>query len=66
MKTLFNSQDLWDQVESGYADSNEENSLKENQKNDSKALFFIQQALHNMIFSRIAATATSNQAWTIL
>ncbi|GAV57571.1 UBN2 domain-containing protein, partial [Cephalotus follicularis] len=33
---------------------------------DSKALFFIQQAVHETIFSRIATTTTSKEAWTIL
>ncbi|KAF7842830.1 Retrovirus-related Pol polyprotein from transposon TNT 1-94 [Senna tora] len=38
--TLFKSQDLWDLVENGYTDPDEESKLKEN-KNNSKALFFI-------------------------
>ena len=41
MMTLFKSQDLWDLVENGYADPDEESRLKENKKKDSKALFFI-------------------------
>ncbi|KAK2969744.1 hypothetical protein RJ640_015888 [Escallonia rubra] len=68
MKTLFKSQDLWELVENGYADPDEENNniLKENKKKDNKALLFIQQAVHETIFSRIAAATTSNEAWEIL
>ncbi|GJX77743.1 hypothetical protein Tco_0324554 [Tanacetum coccineum] len=56
MKTLFRSQDLWDFVEAGIAQtSDDEVRHKENQKRDAKALFFIQQAVDESIFSRIAA-----------
>ena len=40
MRTLFKSQDLWDLVENGYQEQDEEARLKENKKKDSKALFF--------------------------
>ncbi|XP_021602892.1 uncharacterized protein LOC110608005 [Manihot esculenta] len=68
MKTLFKSQDLWDLVENGYADSDsdDEARLKEIKKRDSKALFFIQQAVHESIFSRIMGASTSQEAWKIL
>ncbi|CAL5412844.1 unnamed protein product [Camellia sinensis] len=66
MMTLFKSQDLWDLVEQGYADPDEETRLKENKKKDSKALVIIQQAVHDSIFSRIAAATTSKQAWSTL
>ncbi|XP_052184346.1 uncharacterized protein LOC127796307 [Diospyros lotus] len=67
MKTLFISQDLWDFVESGYHDKDkDEGRLKENKKKDSKALFFIQQAVHETVFSKIAAATTAREAWTIL
>ena len=66
MKTLFKSQDLWDLIENGYADPDDEIRLRENRKKDSKALFFIQQAVHETIFSRIAAATTSKQALLIL
>lgn len=61
MKTLFRSQELWDLVENGYEDDD-----RETKKRDAKALFFIQQALHDTIFSRIAAAETSKEAWMIL
>ncbi|KAF7835699.1 Retrovirus-related Pol polyprotein from transposon TNT 1-94 [Senna tora] len=51
MKTLFKSQDLWDLVDQDFADPDEKGKLKENQKKDPKALFLIQQALHDFVFS---------------
>ncbi|GJW00664.1 hypothetical protein Tco_1555915 [Tanacetum coccineum] len=67
MKTLFRSQDLWDLVDKGCADStSEETKNKENQKRDAKALFFIQQAVDETIFSRIAAANSAKEAWDTL
>ncbi|KAA0058478.1 UBN2 domain-containing protein [Cucumis melo var. makuwa] len=66
MKTLLRSQDLWDLVEQGYADPDDEGKLRENRKKDSEALVIIQQAVHERIFSWIAATTTSKQVWLIL
>lgn len=59
MITLFISQDLWELVEKGYQNPYEDTRLRENRKMDSKALFFIQQAVNEVIFSRIAAATTS-------
>ncbi|PKU84496.1 hypothetical protein MA16_Dca003009 [Dendrobium catenatum] len=56
MKTLFKSQDLWDLVVNG----------NDNKKKDSKALFFIQQAMDDSVFSRISMAETSKEAWDIL
>lgn len=68
MKTLFRSQDLWDYVETGYDEdsTDEEGDSKQHQKRDAKALFFIQQAVDESIFSRIAGASTAKQAWTTL
>ncbi|GJU61667.1 hypothetical protein Tco_1243502 [Tanacetum coccineum] len=67
MKTLFKSQDLWDIVDTGVTSgSGDDAQKKENVKRDAKALFFIQQAMDNSIFLRIAAASTANQAWAIL
>ncbi|KAL4273024.1 hypothetical protein GQ457_13G009660 [Hibiscus cannabinus] len=63
MKTLFKSQDLWDLVENGYTEPDEEARLKENKKKDSKALFFIQQAVHETVFLKTAAANTAKEAW---
>ncbi|KAK2975599.1 hypothetical protein RJ640_003036 [Escallonia rubra] len=65
VKTLFKSQELWDLVENGYADQDDEAKLRETRKKDSKALFFIQQAVHETLFSKIAAVETSKDAWRI-
>ncbi|KAJ0041455.1 hypothetical protein Pint_28225 [Pistacia integerrima] len=67
MRTLFKSQELWDVVEHGITDevlSDDEKKL--NARRDSKALFFIQQAIHESIFSRIAAAETATEALKIL
>ncbi|GJR53334.1 retrovirus-related pol polyprotein from transposon TNT 1-94 [Tanacetum coccineum] len=53
-------------VFNGDSGSGDDAQKKENAKRDAKALFFIQQAVDNSIFSRIAAASTANQAWTIL
>ncbi|KAI3789477.1 hypothetical protein L2E82_02274 [Cichorium intybus] len=66
MKTLFRSQDLWDLVENNTTEGNQDEMSKEIQKKDAKALFFIQQAVDESIFSRIAAAKTAHEAWSIL
>lgn len=66
MKTLLKSQDLWEFVEQGFTDPDEANKLRENKKKNSKALMIFQQAVHDIIFSRIATSTTSKQAWSIL
>ena len=53
-------------MEKGYQEQDEEVRLRENKKKDSKALLFVQQAVHESIFSRIAAAPTSQQVWSIL
>ena len=53
-------------VENRFPNLDEENRLRENKKKDSKALFFVQQVMHEIIFSCIATTTTSKQAWMIL
>jgi hypothetical protein len=77
MKTLFCFQDVWDLVENGFpeqADKQayhalsqaEKDLLKENKKKDSKALFFIQQAMEESIFPKVVAATRSKQAWESL
>ena len=70
MKTLFKSQEVWEPVEEGFVhlvgSDEEAEKLKETKKKDAKALFLIQQEVHDTIFSRIAAETTSSQAWKIL
>lgn len=77
MKALFASQDLWEIVEDGFeqpADENEFNNLtqgekdllKSHKKKDSKALFFLYQAVHGSVFPRLVAAKTSKEAWQTL
>lgn len=66
MKTLFKSQELWDLMEHGYNEQDEDSRLRENKKKDSKALFFIQQVVHDSIFSKIIGASIVNEAWTTL
>jgi hypothetical protein len=40
--------------------------LRENRKKNSKALFFIQQAMHDSIFPILDATTKSKEAWDVL
>jgi hypothetical protein len=72
MKTMFCSQDVWDLVENGFpepADQQayqtlsqaEKDLLKENKKKDSKTLFFIQQAMEESIFPKVATATRSKQ-----
>lgn len=67
MKILFKSQDLWEIIDEGYSDPDSNaNKLKENKRKDAKALFFIQQAMHDTIFPRIAFVTTVQEAWKTL
>jgi len=61
MKTFFCSQDLWEIVDEGFTISADistlnvaqKKELKENKQKDSKALFFLQQAVADNIFPGI-------------
>eukprot|EP00253_Pinus_taeda_P009481 PITA_09481 len=77
MRALFASQDLWEFVEDGFEEPTDENEfnnltqaqkdlLKSNKKKDSKALFFLYQAVHESVFPRIAVAKTSKEAWKTL
>ncbi|KAJ4754257.1 polyprotein [Rhynchospora pubera] len=60
MTTLFKSQGLWDLVDKGAGTD------AESQKKDAKALFFLQQAVHESIFSKIAVATSAQVAWNTL
>ncbi|KAA8525231.1 hypothetical protein F0562_007086 [Nyssa sinensis] len=74
MKTFFISQDLWDLVESGFAEpestatltQDQAKALKENIQRDARALNQIQEGVSNSIFPRIMRATRSKQAWEIL
>nr|GEU35685.1 retrovirus-related Pol polyprotein from transposon TNT 1-94 [Tanacetum cinerariifolium] len=69
MSTLFKSQELLELVENRFVDpkpAEPDQALRDNRKKDTKALFFIQLALDDDIFPRIASANTFNLAWEIL
>ncbi|CAL9018676.1 unnamed protein product [Prunus brigantina] len=74
MKVLYAAQDLWEVVENGFVEPNDQavltqqqlTEMKETRKRDKKALFFIFQAVDEAIFERISSCTTSKQAWDTL
>ncbi|XP_078150749.1 uncharacterized protein LOC144546091 [Carex rostrata] len=64
IRTLLKSQGLWELVETGAPTADP--TPTETAKRDAKALFFIQQAVHDTIFSKIAAATNAKEAWTTL
>ncbi|KAI5345401.1 hypothetical protein L3X38_013278 [Prunus dulcis] len=74
MKVLYAAQDLWEVVENGFVEPNDQavltqqqlTELKETRKKDKKALFFIFQVVDEAIFERISSCTTSKQAWDTL
>ena len=74
MKTLFYSQGIWDLIEKGFNEpqdesaltKNEMDKLQDNMKKDAKALFLIQQSLDESIFPKVSAAKKSKIAWDIL
>jgi hypothetical protein len=64
MVTLFKSQGLWDLVNNGVPDPDP--NQQENEKEDARVLFYIQLAVHDTIFSKIAAATNAKEAWTTL
>ncbi|XP_077234703.1 uncharacterized protein LOC143876907 [Tasmannia lanceolata] len=74
MKVLYGSQDLWDIVETGVEEPEDQtaltslqlNELRDNRKKDKKALFFIYQAVDEVIFERISSVTTAKEAWDTL
>jgi gag-polypeptide of LTR copia-type len=64
MVTLFKSQGLWDLVNNGIPDPDP--NQQENEKEDARALFYIQLAVHDTIFSKIATATNAKEAWTTL
>ena len=53
-------------MDKGIPEDEEDPKLKKTRKKDAKPLFAIQQSLRPTLFSRIAATNTTNEAWGTL
>ncbi|XP_077221918.1 uncharacterized protein LOC143855721 [Tasmannia lanceolata] len=74
MKALLGSQDLWDVIENGYTEPENESvltnaqkeALKTLRKKDKAALYLIYRALDEGTFEKVAAATTSNEAWDML
>ncbi|KAI3701552.1 hypothetical protein L6452_26726 [Arctium lappa] len=74
MRVLYESQELWNVVENGIREptNNAELTpqqtieLRENMKKDKKALYFIYQAVDEVIFERISSCLSSKDAWETL
>ena len=71
------SQALWELVEDGLEEPTDEQAynaltqedkdlLKSNRNKDSKALFYLYQAVHESLFPRIAVAKRSKDAWNTL
>ncbi|GAV61453.1 DUF4219 domain-containing protein/UBN2 domain-containing protein [Cephalotus follicularis] len=74
MKVLYESQELLSLVENGLVELEDQSALtqaqltelKDNKKKDKKALFFIFQAVDEVIFERISSTNSAKEAWDTL
>ncbi|XP_059627614.1 uncharacterized protein LOC132270453 [Cornus florida] len=74
VKVLLKSMKLWNVVEEGFDEPENEDDLTQAQKNvlnekrekDSKALFTIYQTIEMPIYERIAKATKSKQAWEII
>ena len=71
MKALLSAHDVWDIIEKGYSEpqnetslsQSEKDSLKNSRKKDKKALFLIYQALDDDSFEKFLDTISAKQAW---
>ncbi|KAL4335590.1 hypothetical protein GQ457_07G002370 [Hibiscus cannabinus] len=66
MHTLFKSQDLWELVEEGIAETDDAAKTNKNKKKDAKALYLLQQAIHDDFFPTILSASSSKEAWLTL
>ena len=77
MKALFGFQELFETIELGYAEpvdqaavaaltQAQKDSLRENRKKDKKALFFLFQAVDEIVFEKISSATTAKEAWEML
>ncbi|KAK6120837.1 hypothetical protein DH2020_045420 [Rehmannia glutinosa] len=71
MKALLGAHEVWDIVEKGYVEPQDEatlsqtqkDNLKESRKRDKKALYLIYQALDDDGFEKISSATTAKDAW---
>jgi hypothetical protein len=71
MMALLGAHDVWEVVEKGYTESQDEDSLtkaqrdslKDSRKRDKKALFLIYQALDEDEFEKISNATSAKEAW---
>ncbi|KAL5789098.1 hypothetical protein ACOSQ2_003986 [Xanthoceras sorbifolium] len=71
MKALLGAHDVWEVVEKGYTEPEDEStlsqtqkdSLKDSRKRDKKALYLIYQALDDDGFEKISSASSAKQAW---
>ncbi|KAL5806123.1 hypothetical protein ACOSQ4_028856 [Xanthoceras sorbifolium] len=76
MKALFGFQELSEIIEAGYIEPSDQvaaalsqtqrDNLRENRKKDKKALFFLYQAVDEIVFERISSATTAKDAWEML
>ena len=74
MKALLGAHDVWEVVEKGYTESEDEStlsqtqkdSLKDSRKRDKKALYLIYQALDDDGFEKISSAKSAKEAWNKL
>lgn len=77
MKALFGFQELTEIIEAGYVEpadqvaaaalsQTQKDNLRENRKKDKKALFFLYQAVDEIVFGRISSATTTKDAWEML
>ena len=74
MKVLLKALELWNIVEAGYEETDNEaaltqaqmNTLRENRKKDSKALFHIYQTIEMQVYERVAKAENAKQAWDMI
>lgn len=72
MKSLFGAQEVSEIMQNGYEDlvvspsDAQKNAYKEAKTKDCKALFYIQQNVHNQHFEKISKATRSKEAWDIL
>jgi len=71
MKALLGAHDVWDIVEKGYNEPQDDSTLsqtqkdglKDSRKRDKKALYLIYQALDDDGFEKISSPITAKEAW---